>query len=88
MTKHLGMLLKNAHAARPAIMSGSLCCCMGQTKQCREWQSTMTMAQTALRLPVARSVIMPNRPKSASAASPGGVSTIRTAVCCVAASCA
>ena len=40
----------------------------------------MIMAQTALRLPVAGSVIMPNRPKSASATSPGGVSAIRTVV--------
>ena len=53
---------------------------MGQTKQWREWHSTMTMAHTALRLPVTGSVIMPNRPKSASATSPGGVSAMRTVV--------
>ena len=53
---------------------------MGQTKQWREWHITMTMAHTALRLPVAGSVIMPNLPKSASATSPGGVSAIRTVV--------
>ena len=40
----------------------------------------MTMAHTALRLPVAGSVIIPSRPKSASATSPGGVSAIRTVV--------
>ena len=81
MTRYLGMPPKKAHAAsRPAITSASFCCCMGQTKQWREWQSTMTMAHTALRLPVAGSVIMPNRPKSASATSPGGVSAIRTVV--------
>ena len=79
MTRYLGMPPKNAHAASsPAMTSGSLCCIMGQTKQWREWQSTMTMAQIALRLPVAGSVIMPSRPKSASATSPGGVSAIRT----------
>ncbi len=40
----------------------------------------MTMTQTALRWPVAGSVIMPNQPKSASATSPGGVSAIRTVI--------
>ena len=53
---------------------------MGQTKQWREWHSTMTMAHTALRWPVAGSGIMLNRPKSASATSPGAVSAIRTVV--------
>ena len=40
----------------------------------------MTMAHTAWRRPVAGSVIMPSLPKSASATSPGGVSSIRTVV--------
>ena len=53
---------------------------MGQTEQWREWHSTITMPHTALRLPIAGSVIMPNRPKSASATSPGGVSAMRTVV--------
>ena len=80
-TRYLGIPLKKVHvASRPAITSSSLCCSMGQTKQWREWHSTMTRAHTALRLPVARSVIIPNRPKSASATSPGGVSAIRTVV--------
>ena len=38
----------------------------------------MISAQTTLRLPVAGSVIIPNRPKSTSATSPGSVSAIRT----------
>ena len=38
----------------------------------------MISAHTTLRLPVAGSVIIPNRPKSASATSPGSVSAIRT----------
>ena len=50
----LGHAAEEAHAAsRPAMTSASLCCCMGQTKQWREWHITMTMAHTALRLPVA-----------------------------------
>ena len=53
---------------------------MGQRKLWREWHSTMIMAQTSLRRPVAGSGISPNRPKSASATSPGGVSSIRTVV--------
>ena len=38
------------------------------------------MAHTTLRLPVAWSVMIPSLPKSASATSPGGVSSIRTVV--------
>ena len=38
----------------------------------------MISAHTTLRLPVAGSVIIPNRPKSTSATSPGAVSAIRT----------
>ncbi len=40
----------------------------------------MIMAHTSLRRPVAGSGTRPNRPKSTSATSPGGVSAIRTVV--------
>ena len=74
-----GHTAENAHAAsRPDITSSSFGLCVGQTKQCREYDNTMISAHTALRLPVAGSVIIPNRPKSTSATSPGSVSAIRT----------
>ena len=40
----------------------------------------MISAHTARRRPVAGSVIIPNRPKSTSATSPGAVSSMRTVV--------
>ena len=78
---YLGIPPKKAHAASSPAMTSSNCwLCMGHTKQCREWHSTTTMAHTAWCRPVAGSVIMPSLPKSASATSPGGVSSIRTVV--------
>ena len=74
-----GHAAKKAHvASKPAITSSSFWLCVGQTKQCREYDSTMISARTTLRLPVARSVIIPNLPMSASAISLGTVSAIRT----------
>ncbi len=70
---------KKAHvSSKPAITSSSFWLCVGQTKQCREYDSTMISARTTLRLPVAGSLIIPNLTKSASAISPGSVSAIRT----------
>ena len=76
---HLGLvfgmpLKKDQVASNPATTSSSFWRCMGQTKQCLEWPSTMTMAHTVRRRPGSGSGIRPGRPKSTSATSAGGVS--------------
>ena len=79
MTRYLGTPPKRANAAfKPAITYSSIWRCVGHTKQWREYDSTLISAHTTVSLPVAGSVIIPIRPKSATTASPGSVSAIRT----------
>ena len=70
---------KKAQAdSSPAITSSKVWPKVGQRKQCLEWPRTSSRPHTVRRRPVPGSWTSPSRPKSISATSPGGVSSIRT----------